>query len=222
MRFTKCLLFQSCPAACNDPSANLVSPATTMPNREGDMFARLCLLSILSMGAFAAPAFSRNDGMPAYAQVGGWQVRVDPAVGNGCFASQYSADGTGIRLGIDPERHNLYLILGNPAWTSLEEGKTYRLRFVFDQAKAYDSDLEAGPLGDWVVLGRSGLGTDFVTDFVESAGVRIDYRGAPIAHLSLRNARAALTEMTKCQKEMESAGGGNSASVRPASDPFFR
>ena len=186
------------------------------------MFARLCLLSILSMGAFAAPAFSRNDGMPAYAQVGGWQVRVDPAVGNGCFASQYSADGTGIRLGIDPERHNLYLILGNPAWTSLEEGKTYRLRFVFDQAKAYDGDLEAGPLGDWVVLGRSGLGTDFVTDFVESAGVRIDYRGAPIAHLSLRNARAALTEMTKCQKEMESAGGGNSASVRPASDPFSR
>jgi hypothetical protein len=84
------------------------------------MFARLCLLSILSMGAFAAPAFSWNDGMPAYAQVGGWQVRVDPAVGNGCFASQYYEDGTGIKLGIDPERHNLYLILGNLAWTSLE------------------------------------------------------------------------------------------------------
>ena len=62
------------------------------------MFDRLCLLSILSMGAFAAPAFSWNDGMPAYAQVGGWQVRVDPAVGNGCFASQYYEDGTGIKL----------------------------------------------------------------------------------------------------------------------------
>jgi hypothetical protein len=160
------------------------------------MFARLCLLSILSMGAFAAPAFSWNDGMPAYAQVGGWQVRVDPAVGNGCFASQY---------------------------TSLEEGKTYRLRFVFDKAKAYDSDLEAGPLGDWVVLARSGFGTDFVTDFVESTGVRIDYRGAPVAHLSLRNARAALTAMTRCQQELERAGGGgNSAAVRPASDPFAR
>jgi hypothetical protein len=186
------------------------------------MFARLCLLSILSMGAFAAPAFSRNDGTPAYAQVGGWQVRVDPAVGNGCFASQYAADGTGIRLGIDPDRQKLYLILGNPAWKSLEEGKTYRLRFVFDQAKTYDSDLEAGLLGDRVVLARSGLGTDFVIDFVESTGVRVDYRGAPIAHLSLSNARAALTEMTRCQKEMDSAGGGNPASVRPASDPFSR
>jgi hypothetical protein len=61
-----------------------------------------------------------------------------------------------------------------------------------------------------------------VRDFVESTGVRIDYRGAPIAHLSLRNARVALTEMTKCQKETESAGGGNSVSMRPASDPFSR
>jgi hypothetical protein len=186
------------------------------------MFARLCLLSILSMGAFGTPAFSQDSGTPAYAQVGGWQVRVDPAVGNGCFASQYYEDGTGIRLGIDPDRQKLYLILGNPAWTALEEGKTYKLRFAFDQANTYDSDLAAGPLGDRVVLARSGLGTDFVMDFVESTGVRVDYRGAPIAHLSLRNARAALTEMTRCQKAMDSAGGGNSASVRPASDPFSR
>ena len=127
-----------------------------------------------------------------------------------------------IRLGIDPERHSLYLILGNPAWTSLEEGKTYRLRFVFDRARTYDSDLEAGPLGDWVVLGRSGLGTDFVTDFVASTGLRIDYRGAPIARLSLRDARAALTEMTRCQQALDRTGGGNAAAVRPASDPFAR
>lgn len=186
------------------------------------MFARLCLLSILSMGAFAAPAFSRNDGMPTYAEVGGWQVRVDPGIGNGCFVSQYAADGTGIRLGIDPERHSLYLILGNPAWTSLEEGKTYRLRFVFDRARTYDSDLEAGPLGDWVVLGRSGLGTDFVTDFVASTGVRIDYCGTPIARLSLRDARAALTEMTRCQQALDRTGGGHEVAVRPASDPFAR
>jgi hypothetical protein len=186
------------------------------------MFARLCLLSVLSMSAFGTPAVSYNSPAPAAAQLGGWQIRVDPTVGNGCYAMHYYEDGTGIRLGIDPDRQKLYLILGNPAWTSLEGGKTYTLRFVFDQANAYDSDLEAATLGDRLVLARSGLGTDFVIDFVERTSVRVDYRGAPIAHLSLRNARAALAEMTKCQKEMDSAGGGNSASVRPASDPFSR
>src|SRR5260370_16835148 len=126
------------------------------------MFARLCLLSLLSMAAFVAPALGKDNAAPAYAQVGGWQVRVDPAVGNGCFASQYYEDGTGIRLGIDANRQNFYLILGNPVWTSLEDGKTYKLRFMFDQAKTYDSDLEPFILANMVMLCRSALSTDFV------------------------------------------------------------
>ncbi len=185
------------------------------------MFARLCLLSLLSMAAFVAPALGKDSAAPAYALVGGWQVRVDPAAGNGCFASQYYEDGTGIRLGIDANRQNFYLILGNPAWTSLEDGKTYKLRFMFDQAKTYDSDLEAFMLGDMVMLGRSGLSTDFVTDFMAGTGVGVSYRGAPIVHLSLRNAHAALAEVAKCQKEMRPADGGH-PEMRPASDPLSR
>jgi hypothetical protein len=37
------------------------------------MFARLCLLSILSMGAFAAPAVSKDTSTPAWGRVGCWQ-----------------------------------------------------------------------------------------------------------------------------------------------------
>ena len=186
------------------------------------MFARLCLFSILSMGAFVAPAFSKDGAAPPWAQVGGWQIRVDPGFGNGCFASQYFEDGTGIRLGIDANSQRLYLILANPAWKSLEAGKTYPVRFVFDEARTYDSDFAADAWGDAVVLGRFGLSTDFVTDFMERTGLSVYYRGAPIAHLSLRNAYAAVAEMAKCQQEMRPAGGGTSASVRPAGDPFSR
>ena len=185
------------------------------------MFVRLCLLSILSMGAFVAPAASKDNTAPAWAQVGGWQIRVDPTFGNGCFATQYYEDGTGIRLGIDAHSQSLYIMLANPSWKSLEAGKIYPVRFVFDQARTYDSDLEAGPWGDTVVLGRAGLSGDFVADFMERTGLRVYYRGAPIAHLSLRNTYAAVAEVAKCQAEMQPAGVGNAA-VRPASDPFRR
>jgi|HubBroStandDraft_6_1064221.scaffolds.fasta_scaffold143052_2 hypothetical protein len=140
------------------------------------MFARLCLLSVLSMGAFVAPAVSKDNTGPANGQVGGWQIRVDPRLGNGCFASQHYADGTGLRLGIVPDRLSLYLILGNPA----------------------------------------------VADFMEGTSLRVDYQGGPLAHLSLRNADTALAELAECQQEMQAVGGGNSAFVRPASDPFSR
>jgi len=185
------------------------------------MFARLCLLSILSMGAVVAPAAAKDNAAPAWGQVGGWNIRVDPTFGNGCFATQSYEDGTGIRLGIDANSQSLYIMLANPAWKSLEAGKTYPVRFVFDQASTYDSELAGGPWGDTVVLGRVGLSADFVRDFMERTGLRVYYRGAPIAQLSLRNTYAALAEVAKCQAEMRPAGAGNAA-VRPASDPFSR
>ena len=89
------------------------------------MFVRTCLLSAALMGAFVAPAVSKDNTAPAWAQVGGWQIRVDPTFGNGCFATQYYEDGTGIRLGIDANSQSLYIMLANPAWKSLEAGKTY-------------------------------------------------------------------------------------------------
>ena len=92
---------------------------------------------------------------------------------------------------------------------------------MFDQARTYDSDLAAGPWGDSVVLGRAGLSGDFVRDFMERTALRVDYRGAPIALLSLRNTYAAVAEVAKCQAEMRPAGATN-AGMRPASDPFSR
>ena len=185
------------------------------------MFARLCLLGILLLGAFVAPAVARDNAVPAWSQVGGWQIRVDPGFGNGCFASQYYEDGTGIRLGIDAERQSLYFILGNPAWKSLEDGKSYPVRFVFDRTQTYDFDLRAAAWGGMVVLGRGGLSRDFVRDFMERTGLSVYYRGAPIAHLSLRNAYAAVAEVARCQAEMRPAGVG-AVAVQPAGDPFSR
>ena len=49
---------------------------------------------------------------------------------------------------------------GQPRLKSLEDGKSYPLRFVFDRAKTYDFDLPAAAWGGMVVLGRGGLSRD--------------------------------------------------------------
>jgi hypothetical protein len=185
------------------------------------MFARLCLLSILSIGAFAAPAVSKDNGLPVWGKVGSWQIGIDPGFGNGCFATQYYEDGTGIRLGIDAKRQSVYLLLANPAWKSLQAGQAYPVRFVFDDTKTFDTELAAGPWAGMVVLGRSDMSGEFVADFVQRTGLRVYYRGAPIAQLLLRDAYDAVTEMARCQQEVRSADSGAPA-VRPASDPFSR
>jgi hypothetical protein len=186
------------------------------------MFVRLCLLGFLSTVAVAGPAMSKDSRTAGWGQVGGWEVRVDPTFGNGCFATRHYEDGTAIRVGIDVHRNSLYILLANRAWKSLEDGKTYPVRFVFDQLSTYDGDMAAVVWGDMVVLGRSGVGADFfMTYLMESNGLRVYYHGAPIAQLSLRNTYAALVEVAKCRKEVWAAGSGNPG-LRPASDPFSR
>lgn len=185
------------------------------------MFVRICLLGALLMGALVGPAASQDGSAAKWAQVGGWQVRVDPTFGNGCFAVQSYEDGTAIRIGIDAERKSIYIVVGNDAWQSLEAGKVYPVRFVFDGQKTYDTELLGLAHRGKVILVHSNVSAEFTTDFMERTALRVYYRGAPIAGLSLRNTYAALTEVAKCQKEMWAAGNGNSG-VRPASDPFSR
>ena len=84
-------------------------------------------------------------------------IRVDPGFGNGCFASQSYEDDTGIRAGHRCREARPPLHPGNPAWKSLEDGKSYPLRFVFDRAKTYDFDLPAAAWGGMVVLDRAAL-----------------------------------------------------------------
>ncbi len=183
------------------------------------MFVRICLLSVLLMGALAAPAASEDRETTKWSQVGGWHIRVDLAK-DSCYAQQGYEDGTWLRIGFNMKNRAVYFALGNDNWRSLEAGKVYPAKFVFDDQKIYDSQLAAFAWGDRVVLGHTNVGAEFVGDFMEKAGLRIYYRGPQMVHLSLRDSHDALHQLIDCQKAMMEAGGSSKPGVRPAGDPF--
>lgn len=151
-----------------------------------------------------------------WAQVGGWDIRVDQSVGNGCFAMQTYEDGTVVRIGVDVSQQRVYLLFLNDAWKSLELGKIYPVRVVFDGASSYNGNMKGHRLaGGAIVLAHTNLSTEFVKDFMQRNGMRIYYQGNSIANLSLRNTYAAIAEVLNCQKEF----GFGSGSSRD-SDPF--
>jgi len=110
------------------------------------MFVRICLLSVLLMGALAAPAASEDRGTTKWSQVGGWHIRVDLGK-DSCYAQQGYEDGTWLRIGFNMKNRAVYFALGNDNWRSLEAGKMYPVKFVFDDQKIYDSQLAAFALG---------------------------------------------------------------------------
>ena len=114
-------------------------------------FIRLTLLAIgLLVAVVSGPFEVLAQRSGKWADVGGWEIRVDASVGNGCFALQEYEDGSIVRIGVDIDNKRLYLFFGNNGWKSLEQGKIYPVRVVFDGVSAYNGEmnghrLSAGP-----------------------------------------------------------------------------
>ncbi|HEY6984146.1 hypothetical protein [Reyranella sp.] len=179
-----------------------------------------------AIAALLAPALSAAEetGTAAWGTVGGWQIRVDRSIGNGCFAAQGYTDGTVVRLGFDMNRRVIYLVFGKEAWRSIEPGKLYHVDFVFDGVARYGGDLRGVRLGGNVFLDADNLSVAFTRDFMERTELRVYYRGVLINHLSLRNTYAAIGEVIHCQQEIAGSGdgGAGAAPYRNAGDPFRR
>ena len=179
------------------------------------------MLAAVSVAAclLAAPAQSQNSAK--WGEVGGWSIRVDRSIGDGCYAHQSYEDGTDVRVGFDMKKKSIFFMIANPAWRSLEVGKVYRMRLTFDEQQSYDGEFRGLKMGDWVWLDHSNVSADFASDFMQRNSLRVYYNGTRIAGLSLRNRYLAVTEVMNCQREM--AGGGRSGSgSQPATDPFTR
>lgn len=200
------------------------------------MLAKTCLWFMALALALPGLAWAAPDsgGAAKWGKVGGWEIRVDRSLGDGCFAVQFFERGTVVRIGFDVKNQKIYVFFGHTDWKSLEVGKVYPVRIVFDGTKSYDGELRGQRIGDdsIVFLAHRNLSSAFVKDFMERSGMQVFYRGERIANLSLANTFAAVSEVMNCQRELGTAtrssggqGGGSdpfaaSPGSRGGKDPF--
>lgn len=199
------------------------------------MLAKTCLWFMALALAFPGLVWAAPDsGAAKWGKVGGWEIRVDRSLGDGCFAVQFFERGTVVRIGFDVKNQKIYVFFGHTDWKSLEVGKVYPVRIVFDGTKSYDGELRGQRIGDdsIVFLAHRNLSSAFVKDFMERSGMQVFYRGERIANLSLANTFAAVSEVMNCQRELGAAtrssggqGGGSdpfaaSPGSRGSKDPF--
>jgi hypothetical protein len=189
----------------------------------------LALVMAALLQVLIAPiAWSDTNGTAKWGKVGGWDIRVDRTVGDGCFAMQVFEGGTIVRIGFDVTNRAIYLIFGHDNWKSLEEGKLYPVVIRFDNSQDYNGEMKGQRLGKAIFLVHSNLNADFLNDFMQRNTMQIFYRGDRIASLSLKNTYAAVGEVKTCQHEVGMAGAKQrsedpitpSAPATRGADPF--
>ncbi|WP_171207028.1 hypothetical protein [Ruegeria sp. HKCCA0235A] len=70
--------------------------------------------------------------------VEGWNIMMDPALGNGCLIQTVYQDLSVVRLGYDALGNRGYFAVYNKAWGDIKQGESYPIRFDLD-GKSYDA-----------------------------------------------------------------------------------
>lgn len=133
--------------------------------------------------------------------VHGWNLMVDPALGNGCLIQTVYQDLSIVRLGYDASGNRGYFTVYNKAWGEIENSKSYPVTFDLDGEK-----FEATAIG--AKQGKVRGATVFFTDreFVHAIAQRkvmtvYGVDGQQVMAIDLKGTAKALEYARECQKE---------------------
>jgi hypothetical protein len=62
----------------------------------------------------------------------GWNIMMDPAMGNGCLIETVYQDLSVVRLGYDGTTQRAYFVVFNKGWGTIETGESYPITFDLD------------------------------------------------------------------------------------------
>ena len=164
------------------------------------MLRRLLLLAC-GLSCFAPSAAFAQD-TPLWRTVGAWQIRVDASLGFGCFLLGSYTRGTVLRIGINQQNGNGYVMVGDESWRSLQVGNQYDLSIRFDNNSPWRGRATARRIGngDMVFLYLSFDRARFLVELARRNNMTIFYQGRIVTQLPLHGTNAAVQEMLNCQR----------------------
>lgn len=148
----------------------------------------------LAVSAGAASAQLVDQGF-----VGGWNIMMDPEMGNGCLIQTVYEDRSVVRIGYDRLNDRGYIVTFNKGWGDIREGETYPITFDLD-GERFDA-VATGFRLDRV----PGAGVFFDDPaFVTALGAREVLRvfnasGAEVMAVSLKGSAKAIDYARQCQ-----------------------
>lgn len=133
--------------------------------------------------------------------VHGWNLMVDPQMGNGCLIQNVYEDLSVVRLGYDAANNRGYFVVFNKAWGQIDAGKQYPITFDLDGER-----FEATATGfrQGKVPGAGVFFTD--RNFVDAIARRkvltvYGTQGNKVMAIDLTGSAKALEYARKCQQQ---------------------
>lgn len=152
--------------------------------------------------------------------VDSWTVGYNKA-GSSCLATATYGDDTTIWIGMDSDDGSVYLGLTNPNWSSILDGKQYRMQIASVGGGRWQGNFIGISRNQDKGVISGGLKEGFVKDLIRSPGIAVSLGSRVIAKINLDGSPAAFAAVLACQSRQASAstpksgksggGGGRSS-----------
>jgi len=132
---------------------------------------------------------------------GGWDVLIDPSLGDGCLIQAAYQDGSLVRIGFDRTEGSGYITAFNDAWGEIEEGAEYEISFDLD-GQQYDGVATgiylAGVPGADIYFDNA----DFLFDIAQKYTLTLYHDGGEVMAIDLGGTYVGLEAVLECQDDM--------------------
>jgi len=147
----------------------------------------------------ATPVFAQE--LEVWGEAGGWDVLIDPTLGDGCLIQAAYQDGSTVRIGFDRNEGAGYVTAFNEAWGEIEEGTVYPVSFELDGA-SYEGEAKGIYLEDVPGADIYFTNPDFLFDIAAKNTMTIFNGDSMVLQIDLGGTMVGLEAAIECQEEL--------------------
>ena len=149
----------------------------------------------------ALPVAGFSQQLESWGSAGGWDVMIDPSLGDGCLIQAAYQDGSVVRIGFDRNEGAGYITAFNEAWGEIEEGETYNILFDLD-GQEYDGEARGIYLNDVPGADIYFTNSDFLFDIAQKYTMTLYNEYGEVMAIDLGGTSIGLEAAMECQEEM--------------------
>jgi len=151
--------------------------------------------------AFLGMGGAQAQSLEYWGEAGGWDVMIDPSLGDGCLIQAEYQDGSLVRIGFDRNVGEGYVTAFNEYWGDIEEGGVYDITFALDgevyEGTATGIYLEGVPGADIYFSNP-----DFLFDLALKYTMELSNEYGPVMTIDLEGSYVGLEAVIACQEEL--------------------
>ena len=161
---------------------------------------KIAKLLVSGMALAASVVMVQAQELQTFDTVEGWEILIDPTIGNGCLINAQFEDGSDVRIGFDRAANTGYLWASNEAWGDIEEGAAYPLSFSLD-GEVYKGEGKGLYIDEMPGVDIPFDSMDFLLALAEKNTMELSTDSGPVMTINLAGSDAALARAIECQEQ---------------------